>query len=143
MFPDEDREEEEDGPGEVLAVINTTPLVDVMLVLLIVFLVTVPVVLAEKAVALPAESAHPVQTQLQAARLSVDRDGRLFWGESPLSGEEELMARLKALAADQDAPPLKVLGDRDARFGAIGRVVELAREAGLARLDFVTEPAGE
>lgn len=123
-----------------IARIDTTPLVDVMLVLLIVFLITVPVVARSVALKLPAENSHVAETVPDAVTLAVTRDGRVHWNEETLAGDDALTGRLRALAAMESPPPLRLRGDETAEFAAIGHVLALCQAAGVTRLAFITEP---
>lgn len=129
-------EEKED----LLASINTTPLVDVMLVLLIIFLITVPVVIHSVPVRLPKESSRPTQTAPQNITISVDRDGRVFWNAGAISDRAELVSRLEGAAAMDPQPEIHLRGDREGRYGPVGEVVAACRRAGISRIGFITEP---
>lgn len=132
-------DEEEDGA--VLSVINTTPLVDVMLVLLIIFLVTIPVVTASIPVALPREKAAPAAAETTPIVLTVDSRGQVFWRDAPLPGGDALRARLAALAAQDPRPAIQVRGDARARFEAVADILAACRAAGIDRIGFVTDPS--
>ena len=133
-------DDDEDG---VLAAINTTPLVDVMLVLLIIFLITVPVMTRALPVALPGQTARPAPPDKAAVTITVDRDGGMFWDDAPLADAGDLAEHLRLLAARTPPPPLRIRGDRNARFAAIGRVVAACHRAGIAAVGFATQPAGK
>jgi biopolymer transport protein ExbD len=130
-----------DGDEDALnASINTTPLVDVMLVLLIIFLITIPVVTQSIKVTLPTERNTPTQTKPENVVLAVDRDGGIFWGIERLSGIDALVTRLKASAVKEPQPEVHVRGDSEARFEAVGRVVAACQRAGILKVGFITEP---
>ncbi|WP_298233437.1 biopolymer transporter ExbD [uncultured Azohydromonas sp.] len=131
----------QDGGDEdaVIASINTTPLVDVMLVLLIIFLITVPVVTASIKLELPKERNQPTQTKPENVVLAVDRDGALYWGLEPLS-VAELQARLRAVAARDPQPEVHIRGDMAARYEAVGRLVAVCQKVGIRKVGFITEP---
>jgi len=131
-------DEDEDQP---IAAINTTPLVDVMLVLLIIFLITIPVALHTVPVQLPHQSSQPNQTPPGTLTVTVDQSGHLFWNDAALPDEAALQERLRAVAAQFPQPELQVRGDRVGRFGPVGKLVEDCRRAGILKLGFVTEPA--
>jgi len=122
-----------------MATINTTPLVDVMLVLLIIFLITVPVVSSSVAVRLPQESAPPADAT--PVLVSVDAQGRLYWFDTPLPDAQALLPLLGRVAAMQPQPEVHIRADARARYEAIGRVVAASEMLGIARVGFVTEPA--
>jgi len=119
--------------------INTTPLVDVMLVLLIIFLITIPVVLHTVPVELPRERNLPTQTKPENIVISVDRDGRAFWNNQPVE-DAQLVARLKEVATRSPQPEVHIRGDRESRYEFVGRVVYDCQRAGILRIGFITEP---
>jgi biopolymer transport protein ExbD len=124
---------------ELNSQINTTPLVDVMLVLLIIFLITIPVVLHTVPVELPRERNLPTQTRPENIVISVDRDGRAFWNNQPVE-EAQLVARLKEVALRSPQPEVHIRGDRESRYEFVGRVVYDCQRAGILRIGFITEP---
>ncbi|HLN24858.1 MAG TPA: biopolymer transporter ExbD [Patescibacteria group bacterium] len=131
----------EDGDDDqVLSAINTTPLVDVMLVLLIIFLITIPVVIRTVPVHLPQEASQPSQMPPHGITIAVDRDGHVFWNDTPLADDGALAERLAAAATLDPQPEIAIRGDRDGRFEPVGKVVSAAKRAGIAKLGFITEP---
>ncbi|CAB3803196.1 Biopolymer transport protein ExbD [Paraburkholderia caffeinitolerans] len=124
---------------EVIAAINTTPLVDVMLVLLIIFLITIPVVTHTVPVQLPKETVGPLQTKPDAIELAVDKDGKLFWGEQPVE-RAALLERLKSVSQKAPQPEIHVRGDQTTPYEFIGRVVTACERAGIAKVSFITQP---
>ncbi|ANJ71524.1 biopolymer transporter ExbD [Ralstonia insidiosa] len=128
-----------DEHDEVMSTINTTPLVDVMLVLLIIFLITIPVVSHTVPVTLPKEAVHPLQTTPQNVILAVTKDGDVFWNEGRVPDTQALVDRLKTVAVQTPQPEVHIRGDLDARYAAIGRVVLACQRAGIAKVDFITE----
>ncbi len=125
---------------EFLSVINTTPLVDVMLVLLIIFLITIPVVIKTIPVDLPKEANQPSQIPPGSVTISVTRAGTLFWNEQPLAGDAELSARLRDAGRIRPQPELRIRGDRAARYEPFARLLSACRRAGIEKVVFVTEP---
>ncbi len=125
---------------EVNASINTTPLVDVMLVLLIIFLITIPVVRQTVPMSLPKEVNQPRQTKPENIEISVDREGRVYWNAQPLADHAALVDRLKIEGARQPQPEVQVRGDEKTRYEAVGRVIYACQRAGIAKVGFVTEP---
>ncbi len=125
----------------VIAAINTTPLVDVMLVLLIIFLVTIPVITQNVAVQLPVENNLARQTKPENIELSVTRDGDVFWGAQRLPDNETLVNRLKQEAVKVPQPEVHIRGDQAGRYEFVGRVVFAAQRAGIQKVGFITEPA--
>jgi biopolymer transport protein ExbD len=128
--------EDENDP---VASINTTPLVDVMLVLLIIFLITIPVVTATVPVSLPKERNQPTQTRPENVVLAINRDGDVFWNEQ-LIDEHGLLERLKAVAVMNPQPEVHIRGDEGGRYEFVGRVVLACQRAGIIRVGFITEP---
>ena len=131
------------GPSEedeVVSTINTTPLVDVMLVLLIIFLITIPVAIQTIPVALPKESNVPTQTKPENIMISVDKDGQIFWGQQLVPTNNDLLKRLKEVAVVKPQPEIHIRGDRDSRYEAVGRVVFSCQRAGIIKVGFITEP---
>ena len=125
---------------ELLSVINTTPLVDVMLVLLIIFLITIPVVNLSVPVRLPKERNELRQSKPENIVVTVDVRGDIHWFDIRLSGPDALVERLKAVSARQPQPEVHIRGDLEAEYGAVGRVVLACQRAGIARVSFITEP---
>jgi biopolymer transport protein ExbD len=130
-----------DGDEEdVVASINTTPLVDVMLVLLIIFLITVPVVTQNAAVALPKEVNIVRQTKPENIEISVTKDGDVFWNAMPVADNNALVERLKKVSVMVPQPEIHVRGDEKSRYESVGRVVFACQRAGIQKISFVTEP---
>jgi biopolymer transport protein ExbD len=130
-----------DGEDDALvASINTTPLVDIMLVLLIIFLITVPVVTHTVPVALPHEVNQPNKTRPENITIAVDRDGDLFWNDARLRDNAALLDRLKGRANDDPQPEVQVRADKDARYEFVGRVVVDCQRAGISKVTFIIEP---
>ena len=128
------------GEDEVVSTINTTPLVDVMLVLLIIFLITIPVVTHTVPVDLPKEKNQPRQTKPENIELSVTKDGDVYWGQQLLKDNNELVERLKKVAVQVPQPEVHIRGDLAGRYEFVGRVVFAAQRAGIQKLGFITEP---
>ena len=125
---------------DLVATINTTPLVDVMLVLLIIFLITIPVVIHTVPVNLPREVNQPTQTNPQNIALSVSHDGEVFWNSEHISSPLELRERLKQAGQKTPQPEVHIRGDRDARYEFVGRIIADCQRAGIAKIGFITEP---
>jgi biopolymer transport protein ExbD len=130
----------ESGEDEAISAINTTPLVDVMLVLLIIFLITIPVVTQSVALKLPQENNVPRQTNPQNIEIAVTRDGDVYWGLQLVRDNEELVRRLKSVATQQPQPEVHIRGDLSGRYEFVGRVVFACQRAGIQKIGFVTEP---
>ncbi|HET8746560.1 MAG TPA: biopolymer transporter ExbD [Ramlibacter sp.] len=131
-------------PGEdaLIAQINTTPLVDVMLVLLIIFLITIPVVNSTIAVTLPREQNQRVDAQQENVIITVDAQGTTYWFDTPLPDRAALVELLQKIAAMQPQPEVHIRSDVRAEYASVGRVVLAAQQAGVARIGFLTEPPG-
>ncbi|HEY1503388.1 MAG TPA: biopolymer transporter ExbD [Stellaceae bacterium] len=130
----------ESDDDALAASINTTPLVDIMLVLLIIFLITVPVVTHTVTVALPREVNQPTVTKPENINIAVDRDGNLYWNEARLADNAALLDRLKQRAGDNPQPEVHIRADKDVRYEFVGRVVVDCQRAGIAKVAFITEP---
>jgi biopolymer transport protein ExbD len=124
---------------EVIAAINTTPLVDVMLVLLIIFLITIPVVTHTVPVQLPRQAVNPLQTRPDSIEIAINKDGYFFWNEKRVDGPT-LLARLKAASVKQPQPEVHVRGDQVTRYEFIGRVITACERAGISKVSFITQP---
>ncbi len=130
-----------DGDDEVMASINTTPLVDVMLVLLIIFLITIPVVTHTVPVNLPREANQPTQTKPQNIIIAVDKDGHTYWNEELVADNAALRDRMTVVANQIPQPEIHIRGDQDALYESVGRVVTASQRAGIVKLGFITQPA--
>ncbi|AJK50980.1 MULTISPECIES: ExbD/TolR family protein [Burkholderia] len=129
----------QEDDDEVISAINTTPLVDVMLVLLIIFLITIPVVTHTIPLQLPKEAVQPLQTTPKSIELAVNREGQYFWGEQLVDGPT-LLAKLKAVSQMTPQPDVHVRGDQDTRYEFIGRLITDCERAGIVKVSFITEP---
>ncbi|UCG96599.1 MAG: biopolymer transporter ExbD [Burkholderiales bacterium] len=129
-----------EGEDEAISAINTTPLVDVMLVLLIIFLITIPVVTQSIALQLPQERNVPRQTAPENIEIAVTKDGDVYWGMQRLRDNDELFERLKTVATRQPQPEVHIRGDLGGRYEHVGRVVFACQRAGIQKVGFVTEP---
>lgn len=125
---------------QVMAAINTTPLVDVMLVLLIIFLITIPVAIQTVPVELPKANNQVTIVEPGTIVVAVDSDGDVFWNAQPLANTEALVAKLKEVAVQVPQPQIQVRGDKQTRFESIGRVIVATQRSGIRSVSFVTEP---
>src|SRR5580704_6288941 len=125
---------------EVVSTINTTPLVDVMLVLLIIFLITIPVVTTSIPVQLPKERNEIRETKPENITLSVDKDGRIYWNELRMDSTIALIDRLKKIAVLTPQPEVQIRGDGGAEYAGVGRIIYACHRAGIAKVGFITEP---
>lgn len=129
----------QDESDEVMNEINMTPLVDVMLVLLIIFIITVPVMKHSVNVDLPRATNQPENIKPETVRLSVAADGKYFWNERQVT-EDELYPLLQVEAAKEPQPDLHIRGDKEARYEYVAQAMAAAQRAGVRKIGFVTEP---
>ena len=130
----------DDDEDQVVSAINTTPLVDVMLVLLIIFLITIPVVTHTIPVQLPKETNQPRQTKPENIDISVNKDGDIFWNQQLVPDTNALVEKLKKVAIAVPQPEVHIRGDGGARYEFVGKVVFSCQRAGIQKISFVTEP---
>jgi biopolymer transport protein ExbD len=129
-----------EGEDEVVSAINTTPLVDVMLVLLIIFLITIPVVTHTVPVVLPKDRNQPTQTKPENVIIAINKDGDMFWNEKPVADTAALFDRLKTIATKVPQPEVHIRADQDGRYEAVGKVMVTLQRAGIYKIQFITEP---
>ncbi len=129
-----------EGDDEVMATINTTPLVDVMLVMLIIFLITVPVVIKTVPLELPTADNIATVTKPENIVIAVDRDGGLYWNDAVLPDYAALLNKFKEVAPLVPQPEIHIRGDSLTRFEGIGKVIVNAQRAGIVKLGFITQP---
>ena len=125
---------------EVMSVINTTPLVDVMLVLLIIFLITIPVINKTVKVDLPKAVNIPTQTKPENITVAVDKSGNIYWNDRAMPNRDELLAHVKVAALQKPQPEVHIRADKDARYEAVGRVLYALQRGGVVKVGFLTEP---
>jgi len=130
----------EGDEDEVVSAINTTPLVDVMLVLLIIFLITVPVVTTSIPVQLPKERNEIRETKPQNITISVDEQGGIFWNELRIPNTNALVERLKKVAVLNPQPEVQIRGDGRANYDSVGKIIYACQRAGIVKVGFITEP---
>ena len=130
----------EDGEEEVISAINTTPLVDVMLVLLIIFLITIPVAIQTVPVNLPVADSEANHTKPENITVAVDADRNYYWNAGSVPDRAALLDKLKETSAMTPQPEIQVRGDAEVRFEAIGRLIVAAQRAGIRKVGFITEP---
>ena len=133
----------QDGAGDeeaMISTINTTPLVDVMLVLLIIFLITIPVVTQSIPLELPKEKNVPTQTKPENILLAVSREGDIYWGVQLIPDIETLVERLKKESVKEPQPEVHIRGDLEVRYESVGRLVVACQRAGILKVGFITEP---
>ncbi len=129
----------QDNTDEVMNEINMTPLVDVMLVLLIIFIITIPVMKHSVNVDLPRATNQPQDVKPETVRLSVDASGAYYWNEAQIA-DDRLPELLKAQAAKNPQPDLHIRGDKAVRYERVAQAMAAAQQAGLKKIGFITEP---
>jgi len=125
---------------EVMSAINTTPLVDVMLVLLIIFLITIPVVTTSIPVTLPKERVEIRETKPENVIISVDAKGNIYWYDAKVPNEAFLVDRLKKVSTMKPQPEVQIRGDLSSKYAGVGRVLLACQRAGIVKVAFITEP---
>jgi len=135
----------ESDEAELNTTINTTPLVDVMLVLLIIFLITIPVIVKVVPVHLPNAKNIPTTTKPENIVLAVDKDENIYWNNQPVESNQQLIQRLedamlRASTSGRPLPEVHIRADKDVRFEAVGRVVYDCQRASVPKIGFLTEP---
>ena len=128
------------GDPDVIMDINTTPLIDVMLVLLIIFLITIPVVTTSIPLQLPKERNEVRESKPENIVISVDSQGRIYWNDLQIKTTAALIERLKKVAVLTPQPEVQIRGDGGARYDGVGKVVYAVQRAGIAKVGFITEP---
>jgi len=124
----------------IMSEINTTPLVDIMLVLLIIFLITSPVVLKLQKITLPNETNQVVKTKPEDVNIVVNKDGDMYWNQKRLANTDELFEFLKKESVKLPQPEVHIRGDQETRYEFIGKVIYTAQRAGVQKVGFITEP---
>jgi biopolymer transport protein ExbD len=124
----------------VMSNINTTPLVDVMLVLLIIFLITIPVITKTVPVVLPKAVNIPTRTKPENITIAVDTDGNIYWNDKRVADRNALLGFIKEAAVRKPQPEIHIRGDKDTRYEAIGRVMYAIQRGGIQKVGFLTEP---
>ena len=130
----------ENQEQEVMAAINTTPLVDVMLVLLIIFLITIPVITKTVVSNLPKAVNIPTQTKPENVTVEVDAKGNTYWNSKQVKDRGELLELIKQAAVLKPQPELHIRADSETRYEAVGRVIYTIQRGGLVKVGFITEP---
>jgi biopolymer transport protein ExbD len=128
------------GEDQAVSTINTTPLVDVMLVLLIIFLITIPVANFSVPVELPKRSNELRESTPKDVVISVDAQGGTFWFDARIAGRDDLQQRLKKIAAQNPQPEVHIRGDARGDYAPVGRILLACQRAGILKVGFITEP---
>ncbi|EIT69725.1 MULTISPECIES: ExbD/TolR family protein [Hydrocarboniphaga] len=131
---------DDEGEDAVVSAINTTPLVDVMLVLLIIFLITIPVVTQTVPVKLPNERNQALQTKPENIVIAIDKDGNMYWNVTRIPDTNALFEKLKVEAVKVPQPEVHIRGDQTSRYQAVGQVMVTCQRAGIAKVGFILEP---
>ena len=131
------KDEEE---GAAISEINTTPLVDIMLVLLIIFLITVPVIQKMANVEIPKAVNIPTQTKPENITISIDKKGQIFWNATPMEDKGMFFSRIVAEARKVPQPEFHIRGDKGVRWESVGRVIYNLQRGGIVKVGFITEP---
>jgi len=129
-----------DAEDEINSTINTTPLVDIMLVLLIIFLITIPVVIKSVQIQLPVASNIVTITKPENIVLAVDKEGNVFWNDAPVGTNADLLERLQMEAVKVPQPEVHIRGDIDVRFESVGRVLVDLQRSAILKVGFITNP---
>jgi biopolymer transport protein ExbD len=140
IYSAQDGSSDDDG---WMAEINTTPLVDVMLVLLIIFLLTIPVVSATVALNLPIESAQRRDTSGDYVVVSVDRAGNMYFNATFAADIQALSSMISLVATRSPQPELHIRADANAPYAFVGQIIDTAQGYGFARVGLITEPMPE
>jgi len=131
---------DESDKTDVMSEINTTPLVDVMLVLLIIFLITIPVIKNTVVNNLPKAVNIPTQTKPENVTVEVDAKGTVYWNGKATRGRDELLTLIKEAAVKKPQPELHIRADKDVRYESVGRVIYTIQRGGVVKVGFITEP---
>jgi biopolymer transport protein ExbD len=131
--------EDKDG-GDMMADINVTPLVDVMLVLLIIFIITIRVIIQQVHLDLPKATNLPTQTKPENITIAVDKQGAIYWNTKLLSSQDELKAQLRAVVRQDPQPEIHIRGDANVRYQFVGQVLVATQQIGFRKVAFITSP---
>jgi biopolymer transport protein ExbD len=126
--------------AEVMSDINVTPLVDVMLVLLIIFIITIRVIIQQVAVQLPKATNLPTQTKPENITIAIDKDGDIFWNTQKVASTDELKQKLRVAAREEPQPEVHIRGDSNVRYQFVGQVLVATQQIGIRKVAFITTP---
>lgn len=126
--------------AEAMADINVTPLVDVMLVLLIIFIITIRVIIQQVPVQLPKATNLPTQTKPENITIAIDKDGDIFWNTQKLTSTDELKQKLRVAARIEPQPEVHIRGDSNVRYQFVGQVLVATQQIGIRKVAFITTP---
>ena len=125
--------------SQPMSEINTTPLVDVMLVLLVIFIITAPLLTHAVRIDLPQATSQPLQEKPETIDLAVDVNGKMFWNDDELT-TEQLTPRLQEAAAKAEQPELQIRADKETRYQVLAEILATAQTAGMKKVGFVSQP---
>ena len=128
------------GEDELNSTINTTQLVDVMLVLLIIFLITIPVITKTVKVSLPKAANIPTETKPENITIAVDAQGNIYWNNEQIGTRDQLVEMIKVEALKDPQPEIHIRGDSNSRYEDVGRVLYSVQRGGIVKVGFITEP---
>src|SRR5271154_1299587 len=126
--------------GEVMSEINVTPLVDVMLVLLIIFIITIRVIIQQVQLDLPKATNLPTQTKPENITIAIDKQGGIYWNTRPLADQNELKAKLRDIVKIEPQPEVHIRGDANVRYQFVGQVLVATQQIGIRKVAFITTP---
>jgi biopolymer transport protein ExbD len=129
-----------DNEGESMSDINVTPLVDVMLVLLIIFIITIRVIIQQVQLDLPKATNLPTQTKPENITIAIDKQGAIYWNTKPLDGTEELKKMLRGIVSQDPQPEVHIRGDANVRYQFVGQVLVATQQIGIRKVAFITTP---
>lgn len=130
----------DEGDDAVMSAINTTPLVDVMLVLLIIFLITIPVVTTSIKLELPKERVEVRESKPENVIISVDPAGNVYWYDQRIKDVEVLVDKLKKVSTVKPQPEVQIRGDMTSQYEGVGKILYACQRAGIVKVAFITEP---
>lgn len=126
--------------AEAMSDINVTPLVDVMLVLLIIFIITIRVIIQQVPVQLPKATNLPTQTKPENITIAIDKDGDIFWNTQKVASTDELKQKLRVVAREEPQPEVHIRGDANVRYQFVGQVLVATQQIGIRKVAFITTP---
>jgi len=126
--------------GEVISDINVTPLVDVMLVLLIIFIITIRVIIQQVQLNLPKVTNLPTQTKPENITIAIDKQGGIYWNTKPLASQDELLTHLRGIVREDPQPEVHIRGDANVRYQFVGQVLVATQRIGIRKVAFITTP---
>ena len=126
--------------GEVMSDINVTPLVDVMLVLLIIFIITIRVIIQQVQLDLPKATNLPTQTKPENITIAIDKQGGIYWNTKPLANQDELLTHLRGIVREDPQPEVHIRGDANVRYQFVGQVLVATQKIGIRKVAFITTP---